>query len=165
MNYYELDNQVKEIMALYEQGLTEAVDMETGEVFNLAEKLESLEMEKEQKIKNLALYVKNNAMYIDGLKAEKKRIMDEIARMEKRVDGAKDYLKEITEGKGIKDPQFVISYRKTKSTNILDLSLIPDQYLVMPEPKPDKTAIKKAIEAGENIEGAEIVESVSMSVK
>ena len=49
MNYYELDNQVKEIMALYEQGLTEAVDMETGEVFNLSEKLESLEMEKEQK--------------------------------------------------------------------------------------------------------------------
>ena len=71
MNYYELDNQVKEIMALYEQGLTETVDMETGEVFNLSEKLESLEMEKEQKIKNLALYVKNNAMYIDGLKAEK----------------------------------------------------------------------------------------------
>lgn len=165
MNYYEIDNQIKEIMALYEQGLTEAVDMETGEIFDLAEKLESLEMEKEQKIKNLALYIKNNAMYIDGLKAEKKRVMDEIARMEKRVDGAKEYLQQITDGKGIKDPQFVISYRKTKSTNITDLNAIPVQYLVMQDPKPDKTAIKKAIEAGEVIEGAEIVENISMSVK
>jgi len=165
MRIYEIDEKIEAVMMAFEQGISEAVDTETGEVVRLQEYLDELQMSREAKVKNLALYIKNTDTYIDGLKKEKKRIMDELVRQEKKIDGAKEYLKQVTDGKSVKDPQFTISYRKSKAVEIAEGAVIPEEYLVPQEPKVSKTELKKAIEAGTVIDGVSLVERINMSVK
>lgn len=165
MNIYQIDQEIQKVLDAFEQGIEEAINEETGEVKSLADYLDELQMSREAKIKNLALYIKNTDAYIDGLKKEKKRIMDELAHQEKKIDGAKEYLRLVTEGKAVKDPQFTISYRKSKAVEIAEGAVIPEEYLVPQEPKVSKTELRKAIESGTVIDGVSIVERINMSVK
>ena len=59
-----------------------------------------------------------------------------------------------------------LSLRKSKSVNIYDESLIDKKFIeVETKEKISKTEIKKAIEAGENVQGANIVEKNSLNIK
>jgi hypothetical protein len=165
MNIYQINSSVENIMAMLDAGYSEGVDEETGEVFDLAEKLEELELTKEEKIRNLALFCKNQAAFIDSLKAEKARIDMMIKAENSKTERAKEYLREVTDGKGVKDAQYVISYRKTESVDIANGAKVPDEYLVYSDPRPDKVALKKAIKAGNTFEGICLREGLSMSVK
>ena len=60
---------------------------------------------------------------------------------------------------------FKISIRKSESTEITDLSLIPKEFLKFKEPEPNKTEIKKAIKEGREIQGAVIIENESLVIK
>lgn len=69
------------------------------------------------------------------------------------------------DGQKFSTDKVAISFRKTSSVNVTDLTQIPDQYLKFADPTPDKTAIKNAIKDGVVIDGAEIVEGQSISIK
>ena len=56
--------------------------------------------------------------------------------------------------------------RDSKKTEIIDESLIPDEYMNTKITKtPDKTAIKKAIEAGTEVAGAQVVDNTTITIK
>ena len=58
------------------------------------------------------------------------------------------------------------STRKSKSTQIDNIELIPSEFVTVKQSfQPDKAAIKKAIEAGEKVAGATIIENVSLKIK
>ena len=59
----------------------------------------------------------------------------------------------------------MVSFRRTESVKVEDVFKLNENYLRYSEPIPDKKAIKEALKAGEIVEGAELVESVSMTVK
>lgn len=66
----------------------------------------------------------------------------------------------------VKDATIKVSLRKSVQTIIDDLYQVPKQYkTVKVETTPDKTAIKKAIQEGEIIEGAHLEEKNNLQIK
>ena len=57
-----------------------------------------------------------------------------------------------------------LSYRKSTAVKILDAAKLSNQYLVIKK-EPNKTAIKKAIEDGQKVKGAELIERQNLQIK
>ena len=60
---------------------------------------------------------------------------------------------------------FSVYHSRSKSVNVFDMAVLPDTFKKYKDPEPDKTAIKEAIKNGENVPGAEIVESTSLVIR
>lgn len=66
----------------------------------------------------------------------------------------------------VKDATIKVSLRKSVQTIIDDLEQVPKQYkTIKVETTPDKTAIKKAIQEGEIINGAHLEEKNNLQIK
>ena len=59
MTLYEINEQFAAAIELYENGVDEVVDTETGEVKSLADVLAELHMSREEKIENTVRFIKN----------------------------------------------------------------------------------------------------------
>ena len=59
MTLYEINEQFSAAMDMYEAGVDEVVDTETGEVRSLADVLNELHISREEKIENTVRYIKN----------------------------------------------------------------------------------------------------------
>lgn len=157
MNLFQIDEEIMN-----------CVDMETGEIIDSA-KLDELQMDRDIKIENIACWIKNLVADAEALKAQKQAFADRQKSAENKAESLKKYLANYLAGQKFSTPKVAISFRKTTSVNVTDISQIPEQYLKYEDPKPDKTAIKAAIkaasEAGETFAGAEIVEGQSISIK
>lgn len=153
MNLFEIEN---EIMNCWDQ--------ETGEILD-SDRLDQLEMERDTKIENIALYIKNLTADAEALKAEKQSFAERQKAAENKAESLKKYLANYLAGQKFSTPKVAISFRKTSSVNVTDISQLPEEFLKFADPTPDKTAIKNAIKAGTTVTGAEIVEGKSMSIK
>lgn len=155
MTIYEIDEQI-----------LGCLDLETGEVIDL-DKLNALEMERKQKIGNVACWIKD-------LQAEAKAIAKEEAKLKKRKEAAqkkaeslKEWLRFVLNGEKFKDARISIYYKPTKVLNIpedYDLRLLPSN-LVKITKEPRKAEIKKAMEEGQTFEGITIEEKESVVVR
>ena len=153
MNLFQID---EEIMS--------CVDMETGEIVD-TERLEQLQMDRDTKIENIACWIKNLTADVKALKAQKQAFADRQKAAENKAESLKKYLSGYLGGQKFSTDKVAISFRKTSSVNVTNIGQIPAEYLKYAEPTADKTAIKKAISAGVEITGAEIVEGQSISIK
>ena len=152
-------------MKLYEinEAILNCVDPETGEAD--VEKLDELIMMRDEKLENLALWVKDLRAEAEAIKAEEKALAKRRKKKERRAESIKAYLKKELDGKRFETSRAVCSFKKSQKVEITDLDKIPDDYLRYSTPTADKTAIKAAIKDGISIEGAELVDSVSMTIK
>lgn len=139
------------------------VDEETGEILNMAE-LDALQVDKETKVENIALFIKNlkadAAMYADEEKAfaqRKKAAANKAERLQK-------YLAAMLAGEKYKSARVAITWRKSEQVDITSIDELPAGYYVT-EKKPDKMAIKKAMKNGEQVPGAVLVERENIQVK
>lgn len=158
---YEID---KNIMNCIKLDSGETVNAETGELMT-ADALDNLKMERSEKIKNIALAIKN-------FNAEGKACEDEADTFNKRAKAAYrkadwllGYLRNSLNGEVVKDTQFVTIWRKSQAVNITDEKAIPSKYLVQKPPTVSKAEIKKAIKAGKEVPGAELVDKLNLSIK
>lgn len=116
----------------------------------------------------------NYAKLIKCLDADNEGIKKEISRLQKAkkanenlVNRLKANMDESLKAVGsdkLKCGTFTFSYRKTKSVEILDLDALPSDYKAI-EYKPDKNAIKKAINDGEAVAGAALVEKNTLQLR
>lgn len=153
MNLYQIDEEIMK-----------CVDMETGEIVDVT-MLDKLQMDRDVKIENIACWIKNLTADAEALKAEKQVFAERQKAAENKAESLKKYLANYLAGQKFSTSRVAISFRKTSSVNVTDMTLIPDEYLRFVDPTPDKTAIKNAIKAGENIAGVEIVVKQSISIK
>ena len=66
----------------------------------------------------------------------------------------------------VETPTMRLSLRHTTATEVDDLNAVPMEYKTTKvEVVADKTAIKKAIQSGEDVPGAHLVENVSLQIK
>lgn len=137
---------------------------EDGEFLNI-EEIEALEMAREEKHENLALWVKNLEAEKEAVKAEKLKMADRQKKLENKIESIKGYLKSSLQGEKLTTARVKISYRNTASVNVTDVNLLDPEYLKPVEPVADKTAIKNALKAGLIVEGAEMVTNESMIIK
>lgn len=166
MNLYEINREIEEI-------LENSIDMETGEISEDAiSRLNELQLAKDQKVENVALWYKN-------LMAESKAIADEImvlqARkksLDKRMEWQKEYLQFALDGNKYESPKVAITYRKSQSVEISDMDSFIEGYKDNPELvnvkvewSANKTNIKKMLKEGQEIDGAVLVEKQNMQIK
>lgn len=152
--------------SLYEinESIMSLVDEETGEITDI-EALNTLQIERDTKIENIALWIKNLKADAEMFKAEKQAFDEKQKRAEKKAENLKEYLSGVLCGQKFKTGRVDCSFRSSESVNVTDISVIPTEYLRFAEPTADKTAIKAAIKAGKEIAGAEIVSKRSLIVK
>lgn len=151
--------------SLYEinKEILECVDMESGEIID-EERLQNLAFEKNDKLENIALWIKNLKAEAEMVKAEKKNLDARIKSCENKADRLTELLKKELNGNKFKTPKVNISYRKSESVEITDLSVIPVEFLRV-STSADKTEIKKQLKSGVEIKGAKLVEESNMQIK
>lgn len=152
-------------MTLYsiDEAILACIDPETGEAD--PEKLDELMIMREEKLENLALWVKDLKAEADAIKAEEKALAERRQAKERKAESIKKYLEKELAGQKFETSRAVCSFRKSQKVNITNVDKIPDDYLRYKEPEPDKTAIKAAIKDGLTVEGAELIDSVTMTIK
>lgn len=160
MNLYEIDQKMMDAFAA-------AVDPETGEIIDeeMKDSFDQLAIDRDQKIENICLFIKNLRAEAAALKAEKEAFATREKASENKAESLLRYLKGYLNGEAFKTTRATVSWRKTKSVKIDDLSIIPADYVTQPDPVPNKMAIRRAIAAGETVPGAELVENQSMTVR
>jgi hypothetical protein len=150
---YEID---REIMDCF--------DTETGEILDI-ERLNGLQMARDKKIENTALYYKNLLSDADAYKAEKQAFADREQAARRKADSLKQYLDYALNGEGFKTAKVAISFRNSERVVIDDISRLDMAYVKFAEPTADKTAIKKAIKDGAEVVGAHIEAAKNMQIK
>lgn len=153
MNLFEINEEIMK-----------CVDAESGEIID-TEKLEQLQMEETSKIENIACWIKNLLSDAEALMVQKQTFADRQKAVENKAESLKKYLSDYLAGQKFSTDKVAISFRKTSSVNVTDMSALPEEYLKFAEPTPDKTAIKNAIKSGKKVSGAEILENQSISIK
>ena len=153
-------------MKLYEidEAITKCVDAETGEIID-AEQLDKLYMEKEEKLENIALWIKDLKAEAEALKAEKMAFAERQKVAENKMESLKKYLAYALDGKAFKTTRASVSFRKSQAVEITDIYKLDENYLRYKEPEADKTAIKEALKAGKTVAGATLVENTSVIIK
>lgn len=148
-----------------DQAILECLDAETGEIID-AEKLNALFMEKNQKIENIALWIKNLQADALAYKAEKDAFAARQKAAENKVESLKAYLVSALDGQKFSTAKCAVSFRKSEAVQVDDVNSIPAEWIrTKTTIEPDKTAIKAAIKAGQEITGCKLVENTNISIK
>lgn len=153
--------------SLYEidRSILECIDAETGELID-PERLEALNMERSQKIENIALWIKNLQSDALAYKAEKEAFEQREKAALKKVEQLKKYLGEALGGQAFNTNKCAISFRKSTSVEIEENAKIPKKYLAKKiEYKPDKTLIGQALKSGLRIAGCVMKTKQNIQIK
>ena len=158
MTLYEMTSQAQE---LYELLQGEIIDEQT---FN--DTLEAIGTK--EKIEGYCQVIKNLQADLEMFKAESDRIAERMKPIKNNIDRMKDSLLTFLKASGqdkVKGGTFAVSIGTSKATNIVDEALIPAEFKTPQPDNIDKTAIKKAIESGLNVAGAEIIINESVRIR
>ena len=162
MTLYEIDEAIQKA---YEEG----IDPETGEVVDDAAfaAIDQLQMERDTKCENIACWIKDLKAEAAAIKAEADNLTKRAKAAENRAESLKRYLGYALAGEKFKTPKCSVSYRKSQSTEVDPeaIAVLPEEYLIFEDPKPNKTVIKKALQEGETLPGCRLVENVSVIIK
>lgn len=153
-NLYEID-----------QAILECLDAETGEIID-PERLDNLFMERNQKIENVALWIKNLESDALAFKAEK----DAFAYREKvasaKAERLKAWLARVLEGEKFSTSKCAVSFRRSEQVEVLDEDSIPRELVKETVSlKPDKARIKALLKDGYVISGCRLVENLNTQIK
>lgn len=164
MTLYELS---AERLALQNKLQSLDLDVET-----IADTLEGESSAITAKIADYGYVIKNLDAFVDAIKAEENRIVARRKASEKKVEHIKEWLLLNMVGCNIKSvecPAFSITVKKNPPKVVIDdESLIPDDYLVVPElppPSPDKKTIAAVLKKGEQIPGCHLESSNRIDIK
>ena len=122
----------------------------------------------EEKIEGYCQVIKELQGDLDKYKTEADRITARMKTVKNGIDRMKDSLLTFLRASGqdkVKGGTFTVSIGTSKQTNIIDESLIPTEFKTPQPDKIDKTAIKKAIESGNAVLGAEIIINESVRIR
>lgn len=99
---------------------------------------------------------------IKRLQAKEKTAKNGVERMKSALSG---YMS-ATQNTKLKAGVYSLSFRKSESVLIKDLSELPQEYVrIETKRTPDKTAIKTAIKAGQTVAGAELQVNQNLQIK
>lgn len=151
---YEIDSQIEAIVEKF----AGAFDEVTGEIIdeelytNSQKELDNLEIAQNEKIENIACYIKNLHSDVFALENEIKTLSQRKKVKENQLKRIKEYLANFLKFKGIKKietPKAVVSFRKSEVLEIEDEELIIDwcryRGFLKEKPEIDKAKVKKYI--------------------
>lgn len=140
------------------------VDLETGEIIDVTQ-LRALQLEREQKIENVALWYKNLLSDAEQYKAEKDAFAEKERAAKAKAERLKEYLLDVLQGDKYKSTRVNVSYRNSSCVVVDDVYNLPPRFVKFKEPEPNKTEIAAAIRNGEEVNGAHIESRQSIIIK
>ena len=159
MTIYEINNEIMN-----------CIDMETGEVID-TEKLNDLQMERDAKIENVALWIKELKAEAEAIKNEKQALVERQRVAENKAESLKNWLAYALNGEKFKTAKCSISYRNSESVEVTEEGLEAlmrehEDLLTYKTPEPNKKAIKDAIKNdGLTVTGVQLIQKTSTIIK
>lgn len=162
MTLYEIDRQLEDMIA-------NAIDMETGEIIFTDEDIEALQMERDRKIENIALYVKNQEAMASALREEEKNLASRRRSCESKAERLKEYLKHALNGERFTTVKCDIKFRRSNSLEVSPEFIEwaqknREDLLRYKLPEVDKSAVTKALK-DEEIPFVGLVEKIGVTIK
>ena len=158
MNIYEIDN-----------AMFSLIDEETGEIKDY-EAFEELQMQREEKIENTALWYKNLVAESKAIREEEKALAERRKSLENKAESLKNFVNRTLNGNKFSTSKVAISYRKSTEVEVddefIDYAMKNNSdLLTYKQPEPNKAVIKEMLQGGFDIPHAELVERNNMSIK
>lgn len=154
MNLYQINSEI-----------LGCVDAETGEIFDV-EKFEELSLERDAKVENICLWIKNLKAEAEALKAEKDAFAARQKSAEKKMDSLKRYISGYLDGTPFESAKVKVSFRKSESLEIDEGAHIPEEYLRFKEPDIERAELKRALKSGAiHLDGVRIIENNNIQIK
>lgn len=153
MNLYEINAEILKV-----------IDFETGEILD-EDKLNELEIAKEVKIENILLYIKNLTAEAAAIKAEKDALAERQKAKENKAESLKQYVAAFLNGSTFESAKVRASFRKSEVLEISEGAIVPEEYLKYKEPEINKAELKKAVKAGLQLEGVQVIENQNLQIK
>lgn len=115
MTLYEIDAAITE-------AIQAAMDPDTGELIEgeAFERLNHLEMARDQKVENIGCLMKEYKAEAEAIKAEKQALARRQAVAENKAESLKNYLTYALQGEKFKSPKLAVSYRTSKAVEVYD---------------------------------------------
>ena len=166
MNFYDVAKDYIERMEYLEQG----INAETGEMSDdgtqLAIWTDELTQDLKDKSANVIAVVRNQELTIEALDNEIERLKTMKDSIKKKLDKFKCYVKNamlVNNIERIDTTLGAIKFTKSTTTEIYDESLIDKKFIeVVTTEKISKEKIKAALKAGEEVQGAKLVENKNL---
>ena len=159
---YGITAEMNAILALIEEGGGELTpDLEQALAIN--------EEQFVQKAEDYGHAILNLKAMAAAAKAEKDRLANLQKFYEnacKRLENALTQAMQVFDRPKVENGSMRLSLRHNEATEVDDLEALPAEFKVTKvEQVADKTAIKKAIQGGQDVPGAHLVENVSLQIK
>lgn len=152
MNLYEIN---REILS--------CIDYETGEILDV-QRLEMLEIAKEKKIENVALWIKNLESEAAALKKEKDSFTQREKSTKNKIESLKKYLENALQGQEFQTTKCAISFRTSTTLEMSEKAEIPEEFRKYFFDL-DKTKMKEALKNGANYKGFWLQKKQNISIK
>jgi hypothetical protein len=162
MTLYDVIKELEETLNQFE------VDEETGEVIFDADKIEALNLAKEEKITNIGYVILNKQAELNAIQERKKELDKRIKSLSNTIDRLNNYLSFCLDGEAFKCVDFEVKFTKSERVEINEeffSNSFNDKYFKYKQPEADKTEIKKALKQGIEIPGASLVQHQNMKIK
>ena len=161
-------------MKLYEidAAILACIDTETGEICDL-ERLEELQIERDKKLENVALYIKQLNAEAEALAAEEKALKERKQAKQAKAARYAEWLGQALEGKAFETARVRLSFLKSERVELEDeLAVLEycekhdlDQCVKYKFPDISKAEIGKLLKAGATIPGAVLTENQNLQIK
>lgn len=146
----------------YDAAIESCIDEETGEI--LDDRLDDLLMERDEKIENIAMWIKELKAEAEAIKTEKQKLASRQVTAENKMNSLKKYLSDYLAGDKFKTAKVAISYRSSEQVIIEDDAAIPVEFKKVTV-EPNKMAIKDAISHGVSVPGAHTEKVQNIQIK
>lgn len=161
MNIYEIDRAIMDL-----------VDEETGEILDI-EALEQLQMERDQKLENVACWHKNLIAEASAIRQEELSLAKRRQAIENRAERLKEYLSSALNGQKFQTARCAVSFRKTTKVELHDAEQAiawaknngHEDLVTYKLPEISKAGLAKLLKEDVAIPGAELVTGLSVGVK
>ena len=158
MALYDIDRRIDDFLRYAE-------DMELSED-EIRDTLDSLMMDRAEKIDNIACYYKDLIAFAESVRIEEVKLRDKRQAVEIRAERLKSYLDRALAGNRFESARVKVTYRKSEQVVVEDLDKLGKQFLRIKQTiEPDKSLIKEAIKTGAEVEGARLEVKNNISVK
>lgn len=156
-----------------EHDILACVDQETGEIID-SEALTALQMERDIKLENVALWIKDLIAEAEAVKKEADKLTARKKSLDNKITDLKAWLLTALDGGKLKTPRCQVypthSQRVTfedegKVIDFLRTLEEPERFLRFKDPELRKDEIKKALKDDYHIPGASLEETESVVIK
>lgn len=164
MNLYKIDEQMRELLDMIE------IDEETGEIVHdlIYEELQSLSLERDQKLEGFGVYIKELDAEFNALKTEYQIIKQRMDSIAKKRDSLSDYVRNYLIGNEIskfETPKVKLSLRKSDRVEAV-IDDVPKKYFKkIVDYKLDKAGIRELLKSGKSVKGCTLVTYQNLQIK